>query len=355
MTEMYQPAAAAAAAAKPPADKKKTASAVVAIPAPAKKIALYNLDTRDTSVVAYYQDDGVGYTKVALYVNGVVPKGMYCFTVAKDRMSVSWQRTIHKRCFDKKLLQGIMKDKYSSSIQATAALLPTTTCCREMHLNRLPPDALGLYWGAPQVIRLSKKVTGSHLELVHPYPTKVKVQGATQYNTLAHCRVMLARQCIKASVPMHYRVINLFGLQSSQESNNDHQEPPYSLPKRSYNMDAHVDTSRRRSQNAYINDEANVHNERDLDANYDGGGKCGYHDERGFLFIYLLLSHIVTFSLPCINIISSSIALLTLRVTAKQCNMLHNSHSLNPQDSNIPLSLVLSSFLLYQYNIEYRS
>jgi hypothetical protein len=73
MTEMYQPAAAAAAAAKPPANKKKTASAVVAIPTPAKKIALYYLDMRDTSIVAYYQDNGVGYAKVALYVNGVVP------------------------------------------------------------------------------------------------------------------------------------------------------------------------------------------------------------------------------------------------------------------------------------------
>jgi hypothetical protein len=52
MTEMYQPAAAAAAATKPPANKKKTASAVMAIPAPAKKIALYYLDTCDTSILA---------------------------------------------------------------------------------------------------------------------------------------------------------------------------------------------------------------------------------------------------------------------------------------------------------------
>ena len=139
---------------------------------------------------------------------------------------------------------------------------------------------------------------------------------------------MLARQRIKASVPTHYRVIDLFGLQSSQESDDDNQEPPYSPPKRSCNTDAHVVTSHRCSQNAYIDDEANVHDERDLDTNYDGGGKHGYHDERGFLFIYLLLSHIVTFSLLCINIISSSVTLLTLKVTAKQCNMLHNSLSL---------------------------
>ncbi len=40
--------------------------------------------------------------KVALYVNGVVPKGTYHFTVAEDGRSVSWQRAIHKHCFDKK-------------------------------------------------------------------------------------------------------------------------------------------------------------------------------------------------------------------------------------------------------------
>ncbi len=58
MTEMYQPAAAATAAAKPPADKKKTASAVVAIPAPAKKIALYYIDMRNTSIVNYCRVKG---------------------------------------------------------------------------------------------------------------------------------------------------------------------------------------------------------------------------------------------------------------------------------------------------------
>jgi hypothetical protein len=229
----------------------------------------------DTSVVAYYQDDGVGYTEVALYINSVVPKGTYHFTVAKDGMSVTWQRTIHKRCFDKKLLQGIMKDKFSSSHSRVIAY---DNVLQEMHVNRLSPNASGLYWGAPQVIRLSKKVTGLHLKSVHPYPTKVKILSATQYNTLAHCRVMLARQHIKASVPTHYRVIDLFRLQSSQESDNDHQEPPYSPPKRSRITDAHVVTSRKRSQNAYINDEANVNVERNFDADYDGGGKRGYHD-----------------------------------------------------------------------------
>ncbi len=132
MMEVYQPAAAAAAAAKQPSDKKKTASADAAIPAPAKKIALYYLNTCDTAVVAYYQDDGAGYIEVALYINGVVPKGTYRFTVAEDGMSVTWQRAIHKRCFGKKLLQGIMKDKYFSSHSRVIAY---DNVLQEMHVN----------------------------------------------------------------------------------------------------------------------------------------------------------------------------------------------------------------------------
>ncbi len=86
---------------------------------------------------------------MVLYVNGVVPKGTYRFMVAEDGMSVSWQRAIHKRCFDKKLLQGIMKDKYSSS---HSRVITYDNVLQEMHLNRLTPDASGLYWGALQVI-----------------------------------------------------------------------------------------------------------------------------------------------------------------------------------------------------------
>jgi hypothetical protein len=62
-------------------------------------------------------------------------------------MSVAWQRVIHKRCFDKKLLQGIMKDKYSSSHSRVIAY---DNVLQEMHLNRLIPDASRLYWGAPK-------------------------------------------------------------------------------------------------------------------------------------------------------------------------------------------------------------
>jgi hypothetical protein len=48
--------------------------------------------------------------------------------------------------FGKKLLQEIMKDKYSSS---QSRIIAYDNVLQEMHLNRLTPDASGLYWGAP--------------------------------------------------------------------------------------------------------------------------------------------------------------------------------------------------------------
>ena len=69
------------------------------------------------------------------------------------------------------------------------------------------------------MIKLTEKVTGSPIVLVYPYPTKVKIQGQTQYNTLAHCRVKLvklAKQRVEATTKTHVAVLDLFNLQSSQ-------------------------------------------------------------------------------------------------------------------------------------------
>ena len=63
---------------------------------------------------------------------------------------------------------------------------------------------------------------------VYHYHTSFKIKGACQYNTLAHCRVQLAVQRISRSAPTHSRVIDLFDIQSSQESHDrdDRAHPP---------------------------------------------------------------------------------------------------------------------------------
>jgi hypothetical protein len=46
---------------------------------PAKKNALYHLDTRDVAIVAYYSNGGVDYAEVEVHVNdGLIP-GTYHF------------------------------------------------------------------------------------------------------------------------------------------------------------------------------------------------------------------------------------------------------------------------------------
>jgi hypothetical protein len=93
--------------------------------------------------------------------------------------------------------------RYSSSDSHVIAYDNTL---QEMHGNNVTPDPLNLYWGTVQVIKLTKKVTGSPVKSVYHYPTKVKTQGLTQYNTLAHCRVKLAKQRVEATPSLLYSI-----------------------------------------------------------------------------------------------------------------------------------------------------
>ena len=273
MTETSQPATAAAAksaAKKPPA-------AVVVAAAPAKKIALYSIDTRDTYAVAYYEQDDISYAEVAVYVNGVVPEGTYRFTVALDGMSIMWERATHKRVFDKKLLQGLMRGEYSSSHSRVIAY---DNAFQEMLGNGVTPDPSKLYWGSAQVIKLKEKVTGTPVFGHHPYPTKTKIKEQTQFNTLVHCRVKLAKQRVEATAKTHYDVIDLFNLASSQESyDDDRRPPPFSPPPQKCKRDA------RNKRPPFSYDKcaaagkrggySEVSEERDYDYGEDRGGKRG--------------------------------------------------------------------------------
>ncbi len=91
---------------------------------------------------------------------------------------------------------------------------------------------MGLYWGTPQIINFKEKVTGESKTLLYPYPSGHKVNGHCQYNTLATCRVELARQRNAVRGQAQVKVIDLFGIASSQESyDDDRRPPPFSPPK----------------------------------------------------------------------------------------------------------------------------
>jgi hypothetical protein len=172
-----------------------------------------------------------------------------------------------------------MGRRYSSS---DSRIIAYDNALQEMHGKRIAPDPLGLYWGDPQVIKLTEKITGSPIEPVHPYPTKEKIKGNTQYNNLAHCRVKLAKQHIKASTKMHYKVFDLFNLQSIQESYNDKDNdhvPAFSPPRKH-----HKPYGNRKHPPWYHNNKVAA---RVKESEHEFGGKQGYM-YLGSLFIHLL-------------------------------------------------------------------
>ena len=134
MTETSQPAATAA--------KKATKKTHTSPDPPAKKIALYHIDTRDTSVVAYYHDNDISYAEATVYINGVIPKGKYRFSMSLNGMLILWQRNTHKRCFYKKLLQAIMGSSYSLR---DSRVITYDNFHQEMHGSKVTPNPSNLY------------------------------------------------------------------------------------------------------------------------------------------------------------------------------------------------------------------
>ena len=175
---------------------------------------------RDAAMIAYYSDEGVDYAEVEMHVTGAVPPGTYRFALAEDGMSITWQRGIDKRCLDKERFKGVMGRKYSSSSSRVVAY---SNVMQAMHQSKVSPDAAGQYWGAPQVIRLTEKCTGTPLESIYHYRTPFLIEGHRQFNTLLHCRVQQAVQSFSNAAPTHSKVIDLFGIQSSQESNESYE------------------------------------------------------------------------------------------------------------------------------------
>jgi hypothetical protein len=117
-----------------------------------------------------------------------------------------------------------MGPKFSES---SSRIMAFDNAVQAMYHNKVTPDAGAQYWGAPQVIHLHEKCMGTPVFNVYPYPTSFNIKGARQYNTLVHCRVQLVVQRISRSAPTHsWWVIDLFDIQSSQESRDDHALPP---------------------------------------------------------------------------------------------------------------------------------
>ncbi len=120
---------------------------------------------RDAAVIAYYNDKWIDYAKVEVHFNGVIPPGTSSFSLAKDGMLVSWQRAVDRRCFLKEHLRGVMRGKFSSS---HSRVIANCKVVQAMKQNKVIPNAGGLYWGTPQVIRLNQHCTGTPCKAIYP-------------------------------------------------------------------------------------------------------------------------------------------------------------------------------------------
>jgi hypothetical protein len=238
------------------------------MPPPAAKIKPlepYSIDVRNVAVVTYYNNTAVDYAEVKICVNGVVPEGSCKFTVAADSMSILWQRATDKICFASEHLKAVMKNDYSMSHNRVIAYHDVA---QKMIGNNETPDAAGRFWGAPQVIKLKARVTGTPKESFLPYPTvhmaEWKGKAHRQFNTLCHCKVQLEKQCFTNMVKAERRTINLFDLPSSQDSNDNPSLPPKKRRKKK---------SRDRQMREVVKEDDNSGGNDDDD---NGGGKCGY-------------------------------------------------------------------------------
>ncbi len=128
------------------------------------------------------------------------------------------------------------------------------------------------------MINLCEKCTWTPVINVYPYCTIFKIKGAHQYNTLVHCWVQLAVQRISRSAPTHSWVIDLFDIQSSQESHDrDDHAPPRPPPQHHHkkrklaryvgNAVQHRSISKEEEEDTY-ND--NMESDNEGDNEYDG-------------------------------------------------------------------------------------
>ena len=109
-------------------------------------------------------------------MNGA-PPSTYCFSLAENRMTISFSRGISAVCFDTRQFRGVMGPKYSES---SSRVMAFDNAVQAMYRDKVTPDAGGQYWGAPQVIHLREKCTGTPVINVYPYCTTFKIEGARQ-------------------------------------------------------------------------------------------------------------------------------------------------------------------------------
>jgi hypothetical protein len=174
---------------------------------------------------------GVDFTEVAMHINGMLPKGACRMCLAKDGMSMTWQRSHFQVCFAKEHLKAIMRD-YSTLHNHVVAY---SNVLQQMDWEAKTPDTVSLFWGEAQVIPLTSKATGTPrvTRIWYPMGEYVERKGKTfmQFNSIYYCRVQLAEQRSSNLAEVDCETVDLFDMPSSQGQGSSNY--PSSTPPRS--------------------------------------------------------------------------------------------------------------------------
>jgi hypothetical protein len=195
-------------------------------------------------------------------VNGTIKKGSYEVQVAEDSLSLSWRRASRSECFNKEILKKILGDEYRDSSHRVVAWDDLRMEMRDKNVR----SKQGLFWGAPMVVHLNRKCTGTPTVSVKDYPTSYKVKDEfgevhIQCNCIVLITVKKAEEQFREAVEEERGFGDLFG--GSSQSQMSSYSPP--SPRRRSKERRRFEESRRG-----VDD-----NDSEGDDNNDGGSDHG--------------------------------------------------------------------------------
>ena len=189
----------------------------------------YNINMSDGWICVRYTTGPRDYVMAEFHVNGTLPVGSYRMAFSEDGQTVTFKRAIHKFLYNKEHLRAIMRDgEYSDTHTLVAAVDDNAQRMRSDKID----ESGDFFWGTPQVINLKVKCTGTPEFGYKEYPTGHVVRGKhKQFNCVCTCKVQVAEQRTSTVFGVARGVVDMFGLPSSQSSNDS---PPHCPYKRSH-------------------------------------------------------------------------------------------------------------------------
>jgi hypothetical protein len=200
------------------AAKKPTATTEMTLPVPRPPLN-FSVDSTDKFADAYYCNSTQDFADMVIHINGVLDVSEYHMSIAQDRMFVSWQRSVKLVCYTKEILAGIMGNAYSPS---NHCIIAYDNIAQEIFAKKIRPNNK-LIWGAPQVMCIKWKCTGTPTIFKHDYPidyvaVDLNVRRNRQQNTIIIIKLKKVKERT-AVAEVGIRQLDIFGAFSQGSSN----------------------------------------------------------------------------------------------------------------------------------------